>query len=131
MSERYQVKVIARMHSLFPTKFGIPRQSGLVDAAARRWWCLSRNTANPEALRGAGGIFPPVADLAVFPGGARGSGPPRCARPSLGGNRRMGVFATRSPFRPNAIGPVLVSCWTGMEQHPQPGARCCGCRART
>ena len=82
------VNIIARIRTELPEKFGVPRQSGLVPQL-RGTIVFEPAYRNPDALRGREGWSPTVR-------------PPR-----LGGNRRMGVFATRSPFRPNAIG---LSC---------------------
>ena len=102
MSERYQVKVIARMHSLFPTKFGIPRQSGLVEQLHSLVVC-EPEYRDPQALRGIE-EFSHLWLIWQFSQAVREDWSPTVRPPKLGGNRRMGVFATRSPFRPNAIG---------------------------
>ena len=95
------LRVIARMESDFPDKFGIPRQSGLTSLTSRI--VFEPEFRDPNALRGIEGwshlwilwIF----SEAVRPGWSRTVRPPR-----LGGNERVGVFETRSPFRPNNIG---------------------------
>ena len=97
--------VIAVMHSDFPTKFGIPRQSGLADAL-QSTIVFEPAYRNPEALRGIEG-FSHLWILWQFSQAVRQDWSPTVRPPRLGGNTRMGVFATRSPFRPNAIG---LSC---------------------
>lgn len=102
MDNGYTLKTIARIHSDFPTKFGIPRQSGLVEQL------LSTIVFEPEyripaALRGLEG-FSHLWLIWQFSEAVRGSWRPTVRPPRLGGNTRMGVFATRSPFRPNALG---------------------------
>lgn len=102
MSERYQIKVIARMHSLFPTKFGIPRQSGLVEQL-HSLVVFEPEYRDPQALRGIE-EFSHLWLIWQFSQAVREGWSPTVRPPRLGGNRRMGVFATRSPFRPNALG---------------------------
>lgn len=97
--------VIAVMHSDFPTKFGIPRQSGLAEAL-QSTIVFEPAYRNPEALRGLEG-FSHLWILWQFSQAVRQDWSPTVRPPRLGGNTRMGVFATRSPFRPNAIG---LSC---------------------
>lgn len=97
--------VIAVMHSDFPTKFGIPRQSGLAEAL-QSTIVFEPAYRNPEALRGIEG-FSHLWILWQFSQAVRQEWSPTVRPPRLGGNTRMGVFATRSPFRPNAIG---LSC---------------------
>lgn len=98
------MKVIAKIHTDFPTKFGIPRQSGLVEELKGRI-VFEPEFRSPDAIRGLDGFShiwllwkfntpESIKSLTVRP-------------PKLGGNVRMGVFATRSPFRPNNIG---LSC---------------------
>ncbi len=97
--------VIAVMHSDFSTKFGIPRQSGLAEAL-QSTIVFEPAYRNPEALRGIEG-FSHLWILWQFSQAVRQDWSPTVRPPRLGGNARMGVFATRSPFRPNAIG---LSC---------------------
>lgn len=97
--------VIAVMHSDFPTKFGIPRQSGLAEAL-QSTIVFEPAYRNPEALRGIEG-FSHLWILWQFSQAVRQDWSPTVRPPRLGGNTRMGVFATRAPFRPNAIG---LSC---------------------
>lgn len=99
------MNVIAVMHSDFSTKFGIPRQSGLAEAL-QSTIVFEPAYRNPEALRGIEG-FSHLWILWQFSQAVRQDWSPTVRPPRLGGNTRMGVFATRSPFRPNAIG---LSC---------------------
>ena len=118
MSERYQVKVIARMHSLFPTKFGIPRQSGLVEQL-HSLVVFEPEYRDPQALRGIE-EFSHLWLIWQFSQAVREDWSPTVRPPKLGGNRRMGVFATRSPFRPNAIGLSSVRL-EGVDLHTNEG----------
>lgn len=95
------MKIIARIHTDFPTKFGIPRQSGLADTEAVI--VFEPEYRKDEALRGIEG-FSHLWLIWNFSESKRESWSPTVRPPRLGGNRRMGVFATRSPFRPNPIG---------------------------
>lgn len=97
----YPMQVIARIHSEFSTKFGVPRQSGLVDALEAEI-VFEPPFRNPDALRGLEG-FSHLWLLWVFDQAAGKGWSPTVRPPRLGGNARMGVFATRSPFRPNPI----------------------------
>ena len=101
----HTMKVIARIHSDFPEKFGIPRQSGLVPAL-RAKIVFEAEYRNPDALRGIEG-FSHLWLIWQFSAAVRDTWSPTVRPPRLGGNERVGVFATRSPFRPNAIG---LSC---------------------
>ena len=106
---------VARIRSDFPTKFGIPRQSGLVkDLAATV--VFEPKYRDPEALRGIEG-FSHLWLIWEFSAAKRGDWSPTVRPPRLGGNARMGVFATRSPFRPNSIGLSCVKL-EGVEQLP-------------
>lgn len=99
-----ELLTIAHIETDFPTKFGVPRQSGLVSGLKGRI-VFEPEYRNPEALRGLDG-FSHIWLLWDF-SEARRDGEkwqPTVRPPRLGGNRRMGVFATRSPFRPNNIG---------------------------
>ena len=101
MSQTIPMHIIAHIRSDFPTKFGIPRQSGLADAPARI--VFEPEYRNADALRGIEG-FTHLWLIWQFSEAVRDGWSPTVRPPKLGGNRRMGVFATRSPFRPNAIG---------------------------
>ena len=96
------IKVIARMKSDFPTKFGIPRQSGLVNEL-RSTVIFEPEFRNPDALRGIEG-YSHLWLIWQFSEAVREDWSPTVRPPRLGGNTRMGVFATRSPFRPNSLG---------------------------
>lgn len=101
MNDKYELKTIAIIHSDFPTKFGIPRQSGLTSL-------MSRIVFEPEyrdqtAIRG----LEQFSHIWIIWGFSQSDNNNRSLTvrpPKLGGNKRMGVFATRSPFRPNALG---------------------------
>ena len=99
------IQVIARMHSDFPSKFGIPRQSGLVEAL-RSTIVFEPEYRNADALRGIED-FSHLWIIWQFSEAVRQGWSPTVRPPRLGGNTRMGVFATRSPFRPNNLG---LSC---------------------
>ena len=96
------IQVIARMHSDFATKFGIPRQSGLVEEL-RSTIVFEPEFRNPDALRGIED-FSHLWLIWQFSEAVRSGWSPTVRPPRLGGNTRMGVFATRSPFRPNNLG---------------------------
>ena len=101
----FPMKLIARIHTDFPEKFGIPRQSGLVDTL-RGEIVFEPEFRNPDAVRGLEG-FSHIWLIWEFSQAVRETWSPTVRPPRLGGNTRMGVFATRSPFRPNPIG---LSC---------------------
>ena len=96
------MKIIARIETEFGSKFGVPRQSGLIDELRGRI-VFEPEYRVPEALRGIEG-FSHIWLIWSFSQAQRDSWSPTVRPPRLGGNTRMGVFATRSPFRPNAIG---------------------------
>ncbi len=96
------MKVIARIHTDFPTKFGIPRQSGIIASLQGRI-VFEPEYRNPEAVRGLED-FSYIWLLWEFSKAVRDTWSPTVRPPRLGGNIRKGVFATRSPFRPNPIG---------------------------
>ena len=100
--ENVNIQVIARMHSDFATKFGIPRQSGLVQEL-RSTIVFEPEFRNPDALRGIED-FSHLWIIWQFSEAVRTGWSPMVRPPRLGGNTRMGVFATRSPFRPNNLG---------------------------
>lgn len=102
MSQTVEMKIIAHIHSDFPTKFGIPRQSGLVDSL-RSYIVFEPEYRDENAFRGIEG-YSHIWLLWQFSEAVRDTWSPTVRPPRLGGNTRMGVFATRSPFRPNAIG---------------------------
>ncbi len=107
------IQVIAKMRSDFPTKFGIPRQSGLVEAL-RSTIVFEPEFRNPDALRGLED-FSHLWLIWQFSQAVRQGWSPTVRPPRLGGNTRMGVFATRSPFRPNNLGLSCVKI-LGLEQ---------------
>ena len=104
------IRIIARIHSEFPSKFGIPRQSGLVPSLRARI-VFEPEYRNAEALRGIE-EFSHLWLIWDFSEAHQEQWSPTVRPPRLGGNRRMGVFATRSPFRPNNLGlsSVRLSC---------------------
>ena len=97
-----QIEVIAKMKSDFPSKFGIPRQSGLVEEL-RSTIIFEPKFRNADALRGIEG-YSYLWLIWQFSEAVRQEWSPTVRPPRLGGNTRMGVFATRSPFRPNNLG---------------------------
>ena len=112
------IQVIARMRSDFPTKFGIPRQSNLVEEL-RSTIVFEPEFRNPDALRGIED-FSHLWLIWQFSEAVRTGWSPTVRPPRLGGNIRMGVFATRSPFRPNNLGLSSVKL-LGVEHTPQFG----------
>ena len=107
------IRPIARMRSDFPSKFGIPRQSGLVEEL-RSTIVFEEPYQNPDTLRGIEG-FSHLWLIWQFSEAVREDWSPTVRPPRLGGNVRMGVFATRSPFRPNNLGLSCVKL-LGLEQ---------------
>ena len=100
--ENVNIQVIARMKSDFATKFGIPRQSGLVPQL-RSTIIFEPEFRNPDALRGLED-FSHLWIIWQFSEAVRQDWSPTIRPPRLGGNTRLGVFASRSPFRPNSLG---------------------------
>lgn len=96
-----ELKTIAYLRSDFPEKFGIPRQSGLVNSIAKI--VFTPEYRNPDALRGLE-QYSHLWIIWQFSEAVREDWSPTVRPPRLGGNKRMGVFATRSPYRPNPIG---------------------------
>lgn len=96
------MKIIARIHNDFKEKFGIPRQSGLSGELTSRI-VFEPEYRNPEALRGIEG-YSHLWLIWQFSETQRDTWSPTVRPPRLGGNKRVGVFATRSPYRPNPIG---------------------------
>ena len=117
--EEIPMKIIARIHSDFPTKFGIPRQSGIVENLVSRI-VFEPEYRNPDALRGIDG-YSHLWLIWQFSEAVRKDWSPTVRPPRLGGNTRMGVFATRSPFRPNPIGLSSVKL-VGMEETEKEGS---------
>ena len=110
-----EVKPIARIHSPFKTKFGIPRQSGVAEAV-RAEIVFEPEYRNPDAVRGLA-EYSHIWLIWQFSEAVRDTWSPTVRPPRLGGNVHVGVFATRSPFRPNSLGlssVELVRCVKGM-----------------
>ncbi len=106
-----EIKPIAYIHTQFPEKFGIPRQSGLAKGL-RGKIVFEPEYRNPDALRGLDGfshiwLIWEFSANRLRPGSTTSQWQPTVRPPRLGGNGHMGVFATRSPFRPNPLG---LSC---------------------
>ena len=116
--EAMTLKVIAHIHTAFPTKFGIPRQSGLVDSLQGEV-VFTPEYRNADAVRGLED-FSHIWLVWQFSGAVRDSWSPTVRPPRLGGNTRMGVFATRSPFRPNPLGLSSVKL-EAIEHRPDVG----------
>ena len=114
----YQPTIIAHIKTDFPTKFGIPRQSGLVKELQGRI-VFEPEYRNPEAVRGLED-FSHVWLIWEFSESKRDGWSPTVRPPKLGGNIRKGVFATRSPFRPNPIGLSAVKL-EKVDIHPELG----------
>lgn len=102
-----ELQIIARIRTELPEKFGVPRQSGLVPQLRGRV-VFEPPYREAEAVRGLE-EFSHIWLLWHFSRAERPGWSPTVRPPRLGGNRRMGVFATRSPFRPNAIGLSSVA----------------------
>ena len=117
--ENVAIQTIARMRSDFPTKFGIPRQSGLVEELESTI-VFEPEFRNPDALRGIEG-YSHLWIIWQFSQAVRQEWSPTVRPPRLDGNTRMGVFATRSPFRPNNLGLSCVKL-LGIEHTQTDGA---------
>ena len=102
-----EIKPIAYIHTDFPEKFGIPRQSGLAGGLRGRI-VFEPEYRNPDALRGLEDFSHIWLIWEFSANRTNGSWQPLVRPPRLGGNAHMGVFATRSPFRPNALGMSCV-----------------------
>ena len=113
-----ELQVIAHMRCDFSAKFGIPRQSGLVEEA-EGLVVFTPAYRNPDALRGIEG-YSHLWLIWQFSQAVRPGWSPTVRPPRLGGNTRMGVFATRSPFRPNFLGLSSVRL-LGVEKCPEFG----------
>lgn len=114
----YSMDAIAHIRSDFSSKFGIPRQSGLVETLEATV-VFEPEFRNPDALRGLEG-FSHLWLIWVFDRSIRETWSPTVRPPRLGGNQRLGVFATRSPFRPNPIGLSCVEL-AGMDVTEESG----------
>ena len=117
--ENVNMQIIARIRSDFPEKFGIPRQSGLVEEL-QATIIFEPEFRNADALRGLED-YSHLWLIWQFSKAVRENWSPTVRPPRLGGNTRMGVFATRSPFRPNSIGLSSVRI-LGVEHTEQFGA---------
>lgn len=111
------MKIIAHIENCFGTKFGVPRQAGIVNTPGRIVFEPEYRVA--EAVRGLED-FDYIWLVWQFSEAVREDWSPTVRPPRLGGNQRMGVFATRSPFRPNAIGLSSVRLLR-IEQDPTLG----------
>lgn len=118
VEEGLTMKIIGYIHTDFSTKFGIPRQSGLVQELKSKI-ILNSEFRNPDAFRGIEG-FSHLWLIWEFSQARREGWSPTVKPPRLGGNTKMGVFATRSPFRPNSIGLSSVKL-EKLELHPEFG----------
>ena len=114
----YNIKPIAYIHSDFPDKFGIPRQSGLA-ASLKATVIFEPEFRSPEAFRGLED-YSHIWLIWGFSKNKDSGWTPTVRPPRLGGNVRKGVFATRSPFRPNPIGLSSVKLET-IEFHKELG----------
>lgn len=112
------MKPIAYIHNDYTAKFGIPRQSGLVEEVVSTI-VFEPDYRNAEAFRGLEG-WSHLWLIWVFSEAIRDTWSPTVLPPRLGGKTRMGVFATRSPFRPNPIGLSSVRL-TGFDLHTKDG----------
>lgn len=97
-----ELRIIARIYTDFTEKFGIPRQSGIASETVGRI-VFEKEYRRPKALLGIEG-YSHLWLLWHFSEAVRDGWSPTVRPPRLGGNKRMGVFATRSPYRPNPIG---------------------------
>ena len=118
MPHTFPMTPIAHIRSDFSSKFGVPRQSGLIESL-ESLVIFEPEYRNPDALRGLEG-FSHIWLLWVFDRAVRPGWSPTVRPPRLGGNARLGVFATRSPFRPN---PIALSAVTlaGIEETRERG----------
>ncbi|MBQ9115515.1 MAG: tRNA (N6-threonylcarbamoyladenosine(37)-N6)-methyltransferase TrmO, partial [Clostridia bacterium] len=113
------MKIIARVRTDFPEKFGIPRQSGIL-GMLESTVVFEPEYRNPDALRGIEG-FSHLWLIWKFSEAVTEEWHPTVRPPRLGGNSRIGVFATRAPYRPNPIGLSSVRL-LGVEQTENEGA---------
>ena len=118
MEQEVRMRIIARVRSDFSTKFGIPRQSGLVEELESQI-VFEPEFRDANALRGIE-QFSHLWLIWQFSANADAGWSPTVRPPKLGGNARLGVFATRSPFRPNPIGLSCVRL-AGVEHDPALG----------
>ena len=118
MDSIINMKILARVQSDFSAKFGIPRQSGLAEEL-KAMVILEPEFRNPDVFRGLE-QYSHIWLLWQFSETAKEGWSPTVRPPRLGGNKRVGVFATRSPFRPNPIGLSSVRL-DGIRNHPRFG----------
>ena len=107
MAERFEIEPVAHIRTDFPSKFGIPRQSGIVPTLRGRI-VFCPKYRNADALRGLEG-FSHLWLIWQFSANRQSGWQPMVRPPRLGGNRQVGVFASRSPFRPNGLGLSALS----------------------
>jgi tRNA-Thr(GGU) m(6)t(6)A37 methyltransferase TsaA len=119
MSDAFTIRPIAHMRSDFPEKFGVPRQAGIVPEL-ESVIVFEPEYRDVEALRGIEG-FTHLWLIWQFSESLTDTFSPTVRPPRLGGNTRVGVFATRSPFRPNSLGLSCVAL-KGIEERPGLGA---------
>lgn len=112
------MKIIAKIRNDFKEKFGIPRQSGIAKELVSRI-VFEPEYRNRESLRGLEG-YSHIWLIWEFSEAVREGWSPTVRPPRLGGNKRMGVFATRSPYRPNPIGLSAVRL-IGIEESRESG----------
>lgn len=117
-TETYTIKPIARLRGDLTGKFGLPRQAGIVEELEGTV-VFEPEYRNPDALRGIEG-FSHLWLIWQFSEAVREDWSPTVRPPRLGGNTRLGVFATRSPFRPNALGLSCVKL-LAVEKDPKLG----------
>lgn len=122
MKEKIEMQVIARVRSDFPTKFGIPRQSGLAEHLTAKI-VFEPEYRKEHAVRGLE-EFSHIWLIWQFSEHAGKEWTPTVRPPRLGGNTRKGVFATRSPFRPNGLGMSCVKL-DAIENNPGLGPVLC------
>ena len=115
----HEITPIAHIHTEFSSKFGIPRQSGLVEEL-KGTIIFEPEYRDPQALRGLDG-FSHIWLIWLFSESVCREWSPTVRPPRLGGNTRMGVFATRSPFRPNSLGLSSMRIEHVEENHPKYG----------
>ncbi|MBE6645492.1 MAG: tRNA (N6-threonylcarbamoyladenosine(37)-N6)-methyltransferase TrmO [Ruminococcaceae bacterium] len=113
-----ELKIIARIHTDYKEKFGIPRQSGIAAESVGKI-IFEKEYRRPEALRGIEG-YSHLWLIWQFSESVRENWSPTVRPPRLGGNKKIGVFATRSPFRPNPIGLSSVEL-CGIEHSEEHG----------
>ncbi len=121
-----EIRPIAHIHTQFPEKFGIPRQSGLAKSLRGRI-VFEPEYRNPDALRGLDGFSHIWLIWEFSANRTTGSWQPTVRPPRLGGNEHIGVFATRSPFRPNPLGLSCVKIDSiELSTHEGPIINVCG-----